>query len=71
MAKCVFTGKQPRSGNNVPKSQHKTERLIQPNVQKVHGIKMSTRFYRTLKKHGITQPGQPIDTEKLITFLAK
>lgn len=50
MAKCTLCGKGPVAGHNVPKSQHKTNRFFQPNIQKVDGIKMCTRCLRTLKK---------------------
>jgi ribosomal protein L28 len=69
MAKCDFTGKVPRSGHNVPKSQHKTKRWFQPNVQKVGGVRMSTRFRRTLVKYGIIEKGKPANLKKV--FAAK
>ena len=50
MAKCELCGKGPVAGHNVPKSQHKTNRMLQPNVQRVDGIKMCTRCLRTLKR---------------------
>jgi ribosomal protein L28 len=49
MAKCMICAKGPVAGNNVPKSQHKTRRMIRPNIQKFQGIKMCTRCLRTLK----------------------
>ena len=54
MAKCMLCGKGPVAANNVPKSQHKTRRMVQPNIQPVNGIKMCTRCLRTLK-HGVQQ----------------
>jgi ribosomal protein L28 len=57
MAKCDFTGKVPHAVNNVPKSMHKTRRMVQPNVQKIGGVKMSTRFRRTLVKYGVLEKG--------------
>jgi len=53
MAKCMLCGKGPQTGNNVPKSQHKTKRLIQPNIQNVDGVAMCTRCLRTLKKGAV------------------
>lgn len=50
MAKCQICGKGPVAGRNVPKSQHKTPRLLQPNVQKIDGISMCTRCLRTIKR---------------------
>lgn len=47
MAKCEICGKGPMSGNNVPKSLHKTKRRWQPNVQKA----TVTRDGRTKKMH--------------------
>lgn len=58
MAKCMYTGKAPRTGNNRPKSLKATSRWYQPNVQKVGGVKMSTTFRRTLKKYGLIQSGR-------------
>ncbi len=55
MPKCDFTGKRPHAANNVPKSQHKTRRTVQPNIQKVGGVRMSTRFRRTLLKYGLLE----------------
>ena len=51
MSKCTLCGKGPVAGRNVPKSQHKTARMFQPNIQTVDGIKMCTRCLRTLKRH--------------------
>ncbi|MEI6478057.1 MAG: bL28 family ribosomal protein [bacterium] len=56
MAKCMLCTKGPHAGNNVPKSQHKTRRTIQPNIQKVDGIRMCTRCLRTLKRVAQAQP---------------
>ena len=50
MAKCTLCGKGPVAGRNVPKSQHKTSRMFQPNIQHVDGIAMCTRCLRTLKR---------------------
>lgn len=50
MAKCMLCAKGPVSGHNVPKSMHKTKRRIQPNIQKVSGIKMCTRCLRSIKR---------------------
>jgi ribosomal protein L28 len=66
MPKCEFTGRVPHSANNVPKSMHKTKRLVQPNIQKVGGVKMSTAFRRTLKKYGLIEPGKPVDLRALL-----
>jgi large subunit ribosomal protein L28 len=49
MAKCELCGKGPVAGKNVPHSQHKTNRIIRPNIQKVKGVKVCTRCIRTLK----------------------
>jgi ribosomal protein L28 len=65
MAKCEFTGKIPRGANNVPKSMHKTRRMVQPNVQKIGGVKMSTRFRRTLVKYGLLEKGKTADLKKV------
>lgn len=65
MAKCEFTGKAPHAGNNVPKSQHKTRRMINPNVQKIGGVRMSTRFRRTLLKYGILEKGKSAEMSKV------
>jgi len=53
MAKCELCAKGPVSGNNVPKSQHKTKRRIQPNIQSVDGVHMCTRCLRTLKRYAL------------------
>jgi ribosomal protein L28 len=53
MAKCMLCEKTPHSGFNVPKSMHKTKRMIKPNIQKVAGIKLCTRCMRTLKRDGV------------------
>jgi len=51
MSKCVLCGKGPAAAHNVPKSQHKTNRLVQPNVQPVRGLgAVCTRCLRTLKR---------------------
>jgi large subunit ribosomal protein L28 len=50
MAKCTLCGKGPAAGNNVPKSQHKTRRMIKPNIQKIDGISVCTRCMRTLRR---------------------
>lgn len=60
MAKCQICGKGPVAGRNVPKSQHKTPRMLQPNVQKIDGIQMCTRCLRTLRKAAAMQP-QPAE----------
>jgi ribosomal protein L28 len=65
MPKCVFTGKVPHSANNVPKTMHKTKRMVQPNVQKIGGVRMSTRFRRTLVKYGIIEKGKPVDMREI------
>jgi len=49
MAQCQLCGKGPVAGRAVPKSQHKTQRFFQPNIQKVNGMKVCTRCIRTLK----------------------
>lgn len=49
MAKCMICGKGPIAGNNVPNSQHKTKRRIQPNIQKIAGIAACTRCMRSLR----------------------
>ena len=59
MAKCLLCGKGPAAGNRVPKSQHKTKRLIQPNIQKVNGIRMCTRCLRTIKQASAAAQPQP------------
>ena len=53
MAKCMLCGKGPVTGNNVPKSQHKTKRQIQPNIQSVDGVRVCTRCIRTLKRGAV------------------
>jgi len=50
MAKCDLCGKTPVAGRNVPKSQHKTNRMFQPNVQRIDGMDICTRCLRTLKR---------------------
>ena len=65
MAKvCQISGKRPRVGNNVSKSNNKTKRKIFPNLQKKRfylpqedrwvTIKVSTSTLRTINKRGIT-----------------
>lgn len=50
MAKCMLTGKRPVAVNNVPKSMHKTRRMVKPNIQKFRGLKVSTAAIRTIKR---------------------
>ena len=52
MPKCQLCGKGPVAGKNVPKSMHKTNRMIQPNIQKFNGVKVCTRCLRTIKSAG-------------------
>jgi len=65
MAKvCQISGKRPRVGNNVSKSNNKTKRKFFPNLQKKRfylpqedrwvTIKVSTSTLRTINKRGIT-----------------
>lgn len=56
MAKCMLCGKGPVSANNVPHSQHKTKRVMKPNIQKFHGVKLCTRCLRSLKKDEPVSP---------------
>ncbi len=65
MPKCDFTGKKPHAVNNVPKSMHKTRRMVQPNVQKIGGVKMSTRFRRTLVKYGLLEKGKTAELSQI------
>jgi large subunit ribosomal protein L28 len=58
MAKCEICGKSPMSGNNVPRSFHKTKRRWRPNVQKMTLVEngrprkayICTRCLRTMNK---------------------
>lgn len=65
MAKvCQISGKRPRVGNNVSKSNNKTKRKFYPNLQRKRfylpeedrwvTIKVSTSILRTINKRGIT-----------------
>ncbi len=65
MAKiCQISGKRPRVGNNVSKSNNKTKRKFYPNLQRKRfylpeedrwvSIKVSTSILRTINKRGIT-----------------
>jgi len=65
MAKiCQISGKRPRVGNNVSKSNNKTKRKFYPNLQKKRfylpeedrwvTIKVSTSTLRTINKRGIS-----------------
>lgn len=47
---CEICGKSTSVGYNRPKSQHKTKRLIQPNVQKWNGLVICTRCRRIISK---------------------
>lgn len=49
----MLCGKGPHSAFNVPKSMHKTKRMVQPNVQSVGGVKLCTRCMRSLKRDGV------------------
>lgn len=60
MAKCLLCAKGPVSGQNVPKSMHKTKRRIQPNVQKINGIKMCTRCLRSIKRLEVSTTPQAV-----------
>ena len=53
MAKCMLCGKGPHAAQNVPKSMHKTKRVVQPNIQKIGGIAMCTRCMRTLRRDSV------------------
>lgn len=53
MAICILCGKTPIVAKNVPKSVHKTTRVLKPNVQKINGVKVCTRCSRTLKKYQV------------------
>ena len=48
---------------------HKTRRMVQPNGQKIGGVKMSTRFRRTLKKYGVIETGKPADLKSLFRYM--
>ena len=58
---CYFTGKKPRSGNNVSHSNRKTKRRFSPNLQKVkietpEGVKkvyVSARVLSRMKKKAL------------------
>ena len=65
MAKvCEISGKRPRVGNNVSKSNNKTKRKFYPNLQRKRfylpdedrwvTIRVSTSVLRTINKNGIT-----------------
>ena len=65
MAKvCQISGKRPRVGNNVSKSNNKTKRKFYPNLQRKRfylpeedrwvTIKVSASILRTINKRGIT-----------------
>ena len=51
MAICVLCAKGSMTGNNVPKSVHKTSRKTYPNLQKMMGMMVCTRCARTIKKY--------------------
>ena len=47
---CSVCGKKGSVGNSVSHSQHKTKRMILPNIQKNHGILICTRCLKTEAK---------------------
>jgi ribosomal protein L28 len=47
---CQLCGKAPRVGYNRPKSLHKTQRVILPNLQKWNGLVICSRCRKTLNK---------------------
>ena len=59
---CIVTGKKPQSGNNVSKSNRKTRRTFEPNLQVVSlyseilaapvNMRVSTNGLRTIEKNG-------------------
>ncbi|MEM6737030.1 MAG: 50S ribosomal protein L28 [Bacteroidota bacterium] len=61
---CVLTGKKPQVGNNVSRSNIKTKRRFNPNLQKKRfyipeedrwiTLKVSTSAIRTINKNGIS-----------------
>lgn len=48
---CDLSGTRSQVVNNKPKSQHKTKRLVHPNLQKWNGLIITNRTRRTLKKY--------------------
>lgn len=60
---CQITGRRPRSGNNVPHSQHRTKRWFKPNVHKRRywvpsenrwvRLTVSTKGMKTIDRRGI------------------
>jgi len=50
---CHMCSKTVTTGNNKPNSQHKTRRLIKPNIQKIRGMIICTRCLRTLNKYKV------------------
>lgn len=46
---CEICGKSTQVGYNRPKSLHKTQRLIHPNIQKWNGLVICARCRRTLE----------------------
>lgn len=53
MSICEICQKSEQIGFNRPNSQHRTKRIIKPNLQKVNNKKICTRCLRTLNKKQI------------------
>lgn len=51
---CQLCGKRPQIGYNRPKSLHKTQRLVLPNLQKWNGLYICSRCRKTIAKHVAT-----------------
>jgi len=47
---CTICQKHPVVGFNRPNSQHRTKRLVKPNIQKIEGKKICTGCLRTVNK---------------------
>lgn len=47
---CQLCGKSPQIGYNRPKSLHKTQRVILPNLQKWNGLLICNRCRKTIRQ---------------------
>ncbi len=58
-ASCIDCGKGPTSGNNRPRSLHKTKRIVFPNLVVVKNDLVCTRCLKTRRRHMVANVQLP------------
>lgn len=62
---CALCGKQPQVALNRPHSQHKTKRLVRPNLGKWQGLYMCAKCRKALAKPvRVRKVNKPTETEQ-------